>query len=185
MTFTPEVRRVIYTTNAIEAPNRQIRKAIKTRGHFPDEQAATKLIYLAIRRTDGKWQQAFNWIAARQGLKIPLREPTTRPNNHPSSHTNPRTAQARWVDWYNHRRLHTACDGSARRVRAGNRQTEHSINSGATLPPRSPGAIQTPRKPSTLTPTPPDVFRLRAPHPPESRTSPAAPDTPIHARPRR
>ena len=42
------LRRFILDTNAIENLNRQIRKAIKTRGHFPDEQAATKLIYLAI-----------------------------------------------------------------------------------------------------------------------------------------
>ena len=44
----PTCARVVYTTNSIENLNRQIRKAIKTRGHFPDEQAATKLIYLAI-----------------------------------------------------------------------------------------------------------------------------------------
>ena len=43
-----ELRRAVYTTNTIEGLHRQIRKAIKTRGHFPDEQAATKLIYLAL-----------------------------------------------------------------------------------------------------------------------------------------
>src|SRR3954463_6200392 len=43
-----ELRRAVYTTNAIEGLPRQVRKAIKTRGHFPDEQAATKLIYLAL-----------------------------------------------------------------------------------------------------------------------------------------
>ena len=43
-----ELRRAVYTTNTIEGLHRQVRKAIKTRGHFPDEQAATKLIYLAI-----------------------------------------------------------------------------------------------------------------------------------------
>ena len=47
LAFPPEVRRVIYTTNAIEALNRQLRKAIKTKGHFPNEDAARKLIYLA------------------------------------------------------------------------------------------------------------------------------------------
>jgi len=50
------LRRVVYTTNTIEAMHRQIRKAIKTRGHFPDEQAATKLIYLAIDRAQTKWR---------------------------------------------------------------------------------------------------------------------------------
>jgi hypothetical protein len=47
-------------TNSIEALHRQIRKAIKTRGHFPDEQAATKLIYLAIERAERKWRTAYN-----------------------------------------------------------------------------------------------------------------------------
>jgi hypothetical protein len=43
---------------------------VKTRGHFPDEQSATKLIYLAILRAEGKWQQAYNWTGALRGLKI-------------------------------------------------------------------------------------------------------------------
>ena len=47
LAFPPEVRRVIYTTNAIEALNRQLRKAIKTKGSFPNEDAARKLVYLA------------------------------------------------------------------------------------------------------------------------------------------
>ena len=47
--FSPEIRRVICTTNAVESLNRVIRKAIRTRGSFPSEQAAEKLIYLAIR----------------------------------------------------------------------------------------------------------------------------------------
>lgn len=65
-----DLRRAVYTTNSIENLNRQIRKSIKTRGHFPDEQAATKLIYLAILRAQGKWQQAYNWTTALRGLKI-------------------------------------------------------------------------------------------------------------------
>jgi putative transposase len=65
-----ELRRVVYTTNTIEALHRQIRKAIKTRGHFPDEQAATKLIYLAITRAEGKWRSARAWTPARAALKI-------------------------------------------------------------------------------------------------------------------
>ena len=65
-----ELRKAVYTTNSIENLNRQIRKAIKTRGHFPDEQAATKLIYLAILKAERKWQHAFNWTSALRGLKI-------------------------------------------------------------------------------------------------------------------
>jgi len=65
-----ELRRAVYTTNTIEGLHRQIRKAIKTRGHFPDEQAATKLIYLAIMRADAKWQHNRTWTAPRAALKI-------------------------------------------------------------------------------------------------------------------
>jgi putative transposase len=65
-----DLRRAVYTTNSIENLNRQIRKAIKTRGHFPDEQAATKLIYLAIVRADAKWQRNRTWTAPRAALKI-------------------------------------------------------------------------------------------------------------------
>ncbi len=65
-----ELRRAVYTTNTIEAMHRQVRKAIKTRGHFPDEQAATKLIYLAIHRAEAKWTKNRAWTAARAGLKI-------------------------------------------------------------------------------------------------------------------
>jgi putative transposase len=65
-----DLRRAVYTTNSIENLNRQIRKTIKTRGHFPDEQAATKLIYLAIQRAERKWRTAYNWTNALRGLKI-------------------------------------------------------------------------------------------------------------------
>jgi putative transposase len=65
-----ELRRAVYTTNTIEGLHRQIRKAIKTRGHFPDEQAATKLIYLAIQKADAKWQKNRAWTAPRAALKI-------------------------------------------------------------------------------------------------------------------
>jgi putative transposase len=65
-----ELRKAVYTTNTIEAMHRQVRKAIKTRGHFPDQQAATKLIYLAITRAEAKWQKNRAWTAARAGLKI-------------------------------------------------------------------------------------------------------------------
>jgi putative transposase len=65
-----DLRRAVYTTNSIENLNRQIRKSIKTRGHFPDEQAATKLIYLATQRAESKWQKAYNWTTALRGLKI-------------------------------------------------------------------------------------------------------------------
>jgi putative transposase len=65
-----DLRRVVYTTNTIEAMHRQIRKAIKTRGHFPDEQAATKLIYLAIERAETKWRSVRAWTSGLAALKI-------------------------------------------------------------------------------------------------------------------
>src|SRR4051812_46991115 len=65
-----ELRRAVYTTNTIEGLHRQIRKAIKTRGHFPDQQAATKLIYLAIIKADSKWQRNRTWSGPRAALKI-------------------------------------------------------------------------------------------------------------------
>jgi putative transposase len=60
----------IPVTNAIEGLNRQVRKAIKTRGHFPDEQAATKLIYLALMRAEVKWKKVMRWTNALRALKI-------------------------------------------------------------------------------------------------------------------
>jgi putative transposase len=70
LALTEDLRRIVYTTNTIEAMHRHIRKAIKTRGHFPDEQAATKLIYLAIERAETKWRSARAWTSARRALKI-------------------------------------------------------------------------------------------------------------------
>jgi putative transposase len=65
-----DLRRAVYTTNSIENLNRQIRKAIKTRGHFPDEQAATKPIYLAIQRAHTAWKTPYRWTSALRALKI-------------------------------------------------------------------------------------------------------------------
>lgn len=70
LAFPPEVRRVIYTTNAIEALNRQLRKAIKTKGHFPNEEAARKLIYLAISNATPAWTRTRSWTAALLAFKI-------------------------------------------------------------------------------------------------------------------
>jgi len=65
-----EPRKAVYTTNTIEGLHRQIRKSIKTRGHFPDQQAATKLIYLTIIKADAKSQRNRTWSAPRAALKI-------------------------------------------------------------------------------------------------------------------
>ena len=53
--FAPQVRRIIYTTNAIESLHSQVRKAVRGRGHFPSDKAATKLIYLVLQNVEAKW----------------------------------------------------------------------------------------------------------------------------------
>ena len=68
------MRRLIYTTNAIESLHSQLRKIIKTRGHFPSDDAATKLIWLALRiimcergRSIREWRAAMNQFAIAYG----------------------------------------------------------------------------------------------------------------------
>ena len=77
--FPPEVRRVIYTTNAIESVNARLRKIIKTRGHFPSDEAATKLIWLALRNITADWGRAANhWKSAMNQFAILYEDRFTR-----------------------------------------------------------------------------------------------------------
>ncbi len=63
--FPEEVRKIIYTTNAIESLNSTLRTAIRSRGHFPNDEAAMKLLYLALRGVSRKWKNAQReWTAA-------------------------------------------------------------------------------------------------------------------------
>jgi putative transposase len=62
--FPAEVRRVIYTTNAVESLHMSLRKIIKTRGSFPSEEAALKLLYLALRNVIVKWDVLQHWKQA-------------------------------------------------------------------------------------------------------------------------
>jgi len=69
--FPPDIRRVIYTTNAIESLNMQLRKIIKTRGHFPTDEAAIKLLWLALRNVLAKSVRAtFDWKVAMNQFAI-------------------------------------------------------------------------------------------------------------------
>lgn len=68
--FDPAIRKIIYTTNAIESLNRVIRKSIKTRGSFPTDEAATKLIYLAIRKFEKDGRNVREWFASRNQFAI-------------------------------------------------------------------------------------------------------------------
>ena len=62
--FPPEIRTMIYTTNAVESLNRSLRKIIKTRGSFPNDEAAMKLLYLAIQNAGIHWRRPVAWTAA-------------------------------------------------------------------------------------------------------------------------
>ena len=73
--FPTEVRRIIYTTNAIESLNASVRKAVRNKGHFPSDQAATKLIWLALRHITEKWKRPPPaWQAAKAQLAIQFGE---------------------------------------------------------------------------------------------------------------
>jgi putative transposase len=54
--YPPEVRKIIYTINAIESMHMQLRKIVKNRGHFPSDEAASKLLYLALRNIEKDWK---------------------------------------------------------------------------------------------------------------------------------
>jgi putative transposase len=71
LSFPVEIRKAIYTTNAIESLNFQLRKIIKSRGHFPSEEAAVKLLYLALIRAERNWKMSVHrWKDAYQQLAI-------------------------------------------------------------------------------------------------------------------
>jgi putative transposase len=79
--FPPEVRRVIYTTNALESVNARLRKILKTRGHFPTDEAATKLIWLALRNITASWgrKPANYWHLAMNQFAILYEDRFTAP----------------------------------------------------------------------------------------------------------
>jgi putative transposase len=68
--FTPEIRKVIYTTNAVESLHMSLRKVIKNRGSFPSEDSALKLLYLALRNASAKWQTIQGWKEALNQFEI-------------------------------------------------------------------------------------------------------------------
>lgn len=77
--FPPQIRRVIYTTNAIESVNSQLRKIIKSRGHFPSDDAASKLIWLALKNITADWgRAAHNWKEAMNQFAILYEDRFTR-----------------------------------------------------------------------------------------------------------
>ena len=82
LAFPPAIRRIVYTTNTIESINARLRKVVRTRGHFPSEQAALKVLYLAIRNLHGTtgsrkspphWKEALNAFAIHFEDRMPHR----------------------------------------------------------------------------------------------------------------
>ncbi|MBL0395311.1 IS256 family transposase [Ramlibacter monticola] len=77
--FPPQIRRVIYTTNAIESINSQLRKIIKSRGHFPSDDSVSKLLWLALRNITADWgHPAHHWKEAMNQFAILYEDRFTR-----------------------------------------------------------------------------------------------------------
>ena len=77
--FPAEVRRLLYTTNAIEALNAKLRSAVRTRGHFPTDEAALKLLYLVLNRTEREWRMPpREWAMAKAQFAVLFGQRFTR-----------------------------------------------------------------------------------------------------------
>jgi putative transposase len=73
--FSEGVRRIIYTTNAIEALNSKLRPAVRTRGHFPSDDAATKLLYLVLNNAAAEWKRPpREWAEAKTQFAVMFNE---------------------------------------------------------------------------------------------------------------
>jgi len=77
--FPGEVRRILYTTNAIEALNSKLRRAVRARGHFPSDEAALKLLFLVLNRAEKEWTMpAREWCMAKAQFAILFGERFTK-----------------------------------------------------------------------------------------------------------
>lgn len=77
--FSEDVRRIVYTTNAIEALNAKLRRAVRARGHFPHDDAAATLLYLALMREEKEWKMPpREWAKAKAQFAILFGERFTR-----------------------------------------------------------------------------------------------------------
>ena len=74
--FAPEIRKVIYTTNAVESLHMSLRKVIKNRGSFPSEESALKLLFMALRNVSAKWDTVQNWRQALNQFEILWGDPS-------------------------------------------------------------------------------------------------------------
>ena len=77
--FPKDVRRLIYTTNAIEALNSKLRRSVRARGHFPTDEAALKLLYLVLNRSEKEWTMpAREWSMAKAQFAVLFEQRFTR-----------------------------------------------------------------------------------------------------------
>ena len=77
--FPGDVRRILYTTNAIEALNSKLRRAVRARGHFPSDEAATKLLFLVLNRSEKEWKMPpREWVMAKAQFAVLFGERFTR-----------------------------------------------------------------------------------------------------------
>ena len=73
--FPDDVRRLIYTTNAIEALNAKLRRSVRARGHFPTDEAALKLLFLVLNLAEKEWKMPpREWTMAKAQLAILFEE---------------------------------------------------------------------------------------------------------------
>ena len=116
--FDAEIRRIVCTTNAIESVNARIRKAVRARGHFPNEQAALKCVYMAVMSLDPTGHRPQAMDHALEGRPERLRHRLRRPALHRPPLTNPPTKAT--VYWTGPpQELRTSADGSLSRDHAG------------------------------------------------------------------
>ena len=77
--FHADVRRILYTTNAIEALNAKLRRAVRARGHFPTDEAAMKLLFLVLNRSEKEWKMPpREWCMAKAQFAVLFGERFTR-----------------------------------------------------------------------------------------------------------
>ena len=77
--FPAEVRRILYTTNAIEAWNSKLRRAVRARGHFPTDEAAMKLLFMVLNRSEKEWKMPpTTWAMAKAQFAVLFGERFTR-----------------------------------------------------------------------------------------------------------
>ena len=77
--FPGDVRRILYTTNAIEALNAKLRRAVRARGHFPTDEAAMKLLFLVLNRSEKEWKMPpREWSMAKAQFAVIFGERFTR-----------------------------------------------------------------------------------------------------------